>query len=484
MFLTAKKISNRASHPRPVLRTVLLLWLMATGATASARIQATGRTPGPVIPPDSELWKPPCAAIPNGLIAWYRFERTYGDLFTEDSAGSHDARIFGAQLTAGTVNQGALFDGIDDSLVAPAHPCLDLGAGPFAVDAWVGQGATGPIVSKYPANISVGWEFGITPGRQLYFTGVDQAQSFWVVSTGVLPAFGDALAAISVSTGDQTITIQFSINGFDAGSFGPMATAGGFASMSSLTLGASWLGGYYAGTLDEVEIFNQAVSLQDFQTIAASGFVGKCSPCSLLAQPWVTSTFTSGNEGWNVVQPNGNETPVWVASGGSPGAFIQRLDAEAGGYIFQAPAAFLGNRSIAQGVWFDWRADQIDATGRFVGISLYNGILRLSKSCPVNDQYVNTWLRYDFAFLPGVDWTYDDGINPPRTATQADIQAVLVNVTDIRISGESRVGISETTRLDNPTLYVCQGFGIPTGNTSGTISVGGGGNGPAFRVIR
>lgn len=394
----------------------------------------------------------PCAPIPDGLVAWYRFEETSGNLMT-DHAGPHDAQVFGAQRLPGLIGQAALFDGVDDSLLVTMHPCIDgLGADDFAVDAWVGPGSHGPIASKYAPSGEPGWEFGVTSDGYLYFQARIGLLFYSAQSTIKVPTADWALAAMSVDVDGSNLVVQFSINGADAGNLWATSYVGGFASQSDLILGASFFGDFFTGFLDEVELFDQSVSLAEFQAIYAAGPKGKCTPCDGVPQAWRTSSFDHHAEGWNVIQPNGNEAPVWLASGGNPGGCIERSDAESGSFVFQAPAYFLGNRSFTRGIYFDWRSDDIDASGRNVGVNLYRDGDRISVSSPTNDQYENTWLRYDFPFLPAVGWVWNGG----APATQAQMKFVLANVTDIRITGESKVGHTETTRLDNPTFYLCR----------------------------
>ena len=79
----------------------------------------------------------------------------------------------------------------------------------------------------------------------------------------------------------------------------------------------------------------------------------------------------------NYAQVIGPGTITWVASGGSPGAFIRSTDPTSACYSYDSPAAFEGNRSEYVGGSLRWRirtniADcaKLDAGSRDVCISL------------------------------------------------------------------------------------------------------------------
>lgn len=184
------------------------------------------------------------------------------------------------------------------------------------------------------------------------------------------------------------------------------------------------------------------------------------SLCSLnvSGQSFVAHTgFDNGLEGWQVRDTlNGAVTyftPTWMPNGGVPDGHMSFQDVTPGGYIFEAPNAFHGDFSAlvgTGGVFYDWGADHI-MPDRRSSVSFYNGSVRMwaasGQGLPTN-----VWTRFDFGFDLSAGWKVDYG-SGAQTATLADLQYVLSNVTDMTISGETWTGIIETTWVDNPTIY-------------------------------
>src|SRR6185503_17758025 len=82
------------------------------------------------------------------------------------------------------------------------------------------------------------------------------------------------------------------------------------------------------------------------------------------ARGTVVSTFDAGDEGWRIVDltlpadpitpPGAPVAPVFQATGGNPGGFIEFTDPSDASFYFQAPAAYLGDQSAAYGTFFSF----------------------------------------------------------------------------------------------------------------------------------
>lgn len=176
----------------------------------------------------------------------------------------------------------------------------------------------------------------------------------------------------------------------------------------------------------------------------------------LNAQTLYVSQFTNGDDGWTIVNWNGEGTPVtptWENAG-----YVRGTDVHGDGF-WRAPESFRG----------DWTA----AYGGSLSYDVYaNG-----NDWKMNEIYIvgtAGTLTYWFTNNPGPQWsTYTAPIGPTAgwqigmnydtigtNATEAEILAVLADVTELRIREEYAWG-SDDSGLDNVVLIAGQGVPRP-----------------------
>jgi hypothetical protein len=153
----------------------------------------------------------------------------------------------------------------------------------------------------------------------------------------------------------------------------------------------------------------------------------------------ISSVFTTGLEGWSVLGDAASGSPHWVSSGGNPGGYAEAVDAAAGDdVLWNAPAKFLGDLS-----------------------AYYGGTLRFDREVtsagytPDHDVWLTGpagTVRWKLATKPGTTWTRQSVmLLPAKTSpatTEANLRAILANVTGLQIEGEYEYG-GETDSLDN-----------------------------------
>jgi len=241
-----------------------------------------------------------CVAPPAGLISWWP-----GDGNAQDIADGNNGTVGGGNsFGAGMVDQAFSLDGFDD-FVAVGNPVnLHLSTSDFTVDAWVnfdslvkppgspsgpcfGPGCDMSIVEKMvqsPLN-SDGWRLLKQSDNHFWFClgsnlGCDYTAPTGLRSTTV-PTAGlwYHVAAVKSSGG-----MSLFVNGVLEDSK-PLPS---FVDSDSADLRL----GYYQpsvmyGRIDEVEIFNRALSGGEIQAIYAAGSAGKCKSPSVggMAEP-------------------------------------------------------------------------------------------------------------------------------------------------------------------------------------------------------
>src|SRR5580658_1310550 len=218
-----------------------------------------------------------CVTPPAGLISWWRAEGN-----ATDAVGVNDGTLQGAVTFApGEVGQAFSFNGVNTDVLVPDSASLDFASNaPMTIELWAyrtGAETTMFLIGKRETNCgAVQYEIGFDPYNGLAFIAGDGS-----VATGFqLPSnVWMHLAA----TFDGTNTFDFYTNGTLAatgnGNLGPPNSA-------PLIIGNSSDCAGFAGLIDEVSIYNSALSAAAIQSIYVAGSSGKCfTPPTITTQP-------------------------------------------------------------------------------------------------------------------------------------------------------------------------------------------------------
>ncbi|HET6262398.1 MAG TPA: LamG-like jellyroll fold domain-containing protein, partial [Chloroflexia bacterium] len=226
-----------------------------------------------------------CVAPPSGMVAWYP-----GDNNSEDLVGDNDGTLPDTTpFTGGKVAQALSFDGVDDYVLVPDHPSLDLPTA-VSVDVWMratsGSGFQG-LVSKFehythPAHDDA-YNLSIENGTirwQIVANGRD-----FQLNTPVLPIFDGEYHLLA---GTYDSTAQRMVIYVDGVEMAAQAAYGTISDVNTpLYLGAAKTYGannhYFNGQLDEVEIFDRALTAAQILSIYNAGSAGKCKTAAPLA---------------------------------------------------------------------------------------------------------------------------------------------------------------------------------------------------------
>jgi hypothetical protein len=170
------------------------------------------------------------------------------------------------------------------------------------------------------------------------------------------------------------------------------------------------------------------------------------------SQELAASRFTSGTEGWVVINWDGSGTPVtpsWQATGGNPGGYIRSTDVQGDGF-WKAPASWHGNWSTAYGGTLSY--DVVSIAGDWVMTDIYLAGNGLTLSFRFNTNPPPQWKTYSVKLDATAGWQF--GMLYTETgplATEQQIRSVLANVTDLRIREEYVWG-ADDSGLDNVVL--------------------------------
>lgn len=220
-----------------------------------------------------------CTIPPPGMVGWWPADGTAADI-----AGSNNGTLVnGATFAGGEVKQAFSLDGADDYVSLGSSPIIG-DATSFTIDAWIWLDSYGankqvPIYGEYNT--------GTTDTKNYLAIGNTQDGLGQRVFFDQFPASGGYLKSNTQLATGQWYHIAYTqdetnrklyINGTLDNSDSAIESYGG-AAPNDVRIGMR--GGTvepmrFDGLIDEVEIFNRALSAADIGTIYNAGTAGKC----------------------------------------------------------------------------------------------------------------------------------------------------------------------------------------------------------------
>ncbi len=231
---------------------------------------------------------PVCVTPPTGMVSWWP-----GDGNANDIQGSnHGTLMNGATFATGRVGQAFSLDGVDDYVTVPNDPSLNPNT--MTVMAWyrttsfAGNGNNAIVQKAYIAHSPPYYQYHLGVSGDQYPYAPGAGFGFGVAAGGVFDGVGTPPGFWSpgrwyhlVGTYDGT-AIKLYVDGALIGSraasgavadYGRPLLIGGFANFvapASLD--------FTPGMIDEVALFDRALSASEIQAIYNAGSAGKCKP--------------------------------------------------------------------------------------------------------------------------------------------------------------------------------------------------------------
>ncbi|CDM65380.1 Concanavalin A-like lectin/glucanases superfamily [Pyrinomonas methylaliphatogenes] len=275
--------------------------------TAIARSQIINPNPVPL----------PCMRVPPGIVAWWPMDDPAGSAVLKDIIGGHNAApvkspVGAAQApqpTAGKVGGAINFakysgSGYSGAIVANiSGPLALVGSADLSIDAWIkfpptsAPGGRHYIINKYDAPNKKGYALYIvrppsSSSSYLEFLWGDGNNVSTVQSSASITPNQWHLVAVTFArnVGGNALVVRLYVDGAQQG----MQTSN-VSNLGSLANAIAMMIGYQPSsadepiTIDELEIFNRALTAQEVQHLYSFGSAGKCR--------------------FNVVNPNPNTNP-------------------------------------------------------------------------------------------------------------------------------------------------------------------------------
>ncbi len=221
--------------------------------------------------------RPTPSAQSSGLVAAYNFNETSGTTVTDASGNANTGTIVGAtRMPSGKFGGALSFNGTNARVTVPDSASLDL-TNAMTLEAWVS-----------PTVAPSGWRAIIDKDVDRYYLMAGTSSqnrpgvggTFGTTNQNV---FGTATLAVNTwthlaATYDRA-TIRLFVNGVQVST--AAQTAAVSTSNAVLTIGADFYGEYFAGLIDEVRIYNRALSAAEIQTDMNTAVGGTPPPADL-----------------------------------------------------------------------------------------------------------------------------------------------------------------------------------------------------------
>jgi alpha-tubulin suppressor-like RCC1 family protein len=221
-----------------------------------------------------------CVPPPPGLVAWYT-----GDIDGRDSAGNHHGTLLeGASIDPAKVRNGFHLDGRSGGVRVPNNPSINFGPGSFSIEAWVavdpsvGDREYVSIATKLNAS-GQGFTFFLNTSGEIGLQ-LANSSSDWVNHFSPAPTVKDGRFHHVVARIDRSAGVSFYVDGVQT-QLAPQlfnratdVTSNGDLFFGRLENGVSCA---LKGVLDEVSIYNRALSAAEIGQLYTAGAAGKCS---------------------------------------------------------------------------------------------------------------------------------------------------------------------------------------------------------------
>jgi hypothetical protein len=230
----------------------------------------------------------------NNSIMWLPFDETNTTRFANlASPANYGVPVNGPDVVLGAfVDNSLSFNGLNQFVTVPDYAALEIGTNDLTIGAWINRVTNSPdsppsvILDKRDVGTGVGYSLSVSYGR-LVLTLSDQNSQLSTnyIDTGALTVPADGqwhYVAVTLSQG--TATASFYIDGV-LNSASPVNGAPvNLANTNALWIGDSPLpgNGPWLGDLDELQVFNRALTAGEIQGIYDQGQAGEVKPDAYL----------------------------------------------------------------------------------------------------------------------------------------------------------------------------------------------------------
>jgi chitodextrinase len=302
-------------------------------------------------------------AAPSGLVAAYGMNEGSGTVLTDSSGNGNNGTISGATwTTSGKFGSALVFNGSSAVVTIADAPSLRL-SNAMTLEAWVS-----------PSTVSSAWRDVVYKANDNYYLegttdhGGGVPCGAGTFGTADVNAFGTSVLALNtwahLATTYDGATLRFYVNGVQVSS---LAQTGKIVtSANPLQIGGDNLyGQHFAGTIDEVRVYNVALSAAQIQADMSTPI----SPIVDTQPPTAPSNLAANGVGGTQVQLS------WTASAdnvGVTGYLLERQNPGSGSFVQVATTTTTSyfDTGLTGPTNYSYRVRATDAAGN---LSAYSG---------------------------------------------------------------------------------------------------------------
>ena len=253
-----------------------------------------------------------CLSTPSGLVGWWSGDGHYVDLANGFNGTPSGTVSFGP----GEVGQAFHFSGAAQSVIIPDNPSLNMST-QLTVEAWINldtladdpHGPGRGIVSKVGGvNGNYGYQFGLGGNSTMLFGEFNSASGPWpqyaISATIPTPLTTGVWAHVAWTYDHNSMVLYFNGQPIGTNVIGPVTIA---TSASNLRISGDDNGNVmFSGLIDEVSLYNRALTANEIAAAYAAGGVGKCKDLRILTSPQNASANVGHGATLMTVTASGN----------------------------------------------------------------------------------------------------------------------------------------------------------------------------------
>jgi len=225
-----------------------------------------------------------CIPPSPDISAWWPFDEPNG-ITINDVEEENDGILLGAERVAGLIEDAIHFNGVDNYISIPDNDLWAFGANDFTIEFWANFDRQGGGTVGHPDFVFIShdegsgerkkWFFALGGGVLNFHINGPDFSGIFLVQAPFSPIVGQWYH-LAITRADNVYTIF--VDGIAIGSEENSRTIPN--SDASLLIGQSGelFGGFMEGLLDEMTIYNRALSEEEIMAINDAGSAGKCKP--------------------------------------------------------------------------------------------------------------------------------------------------------------------------------------------------------------
>ena len=237
---------------------------------------------------------PAATSAGGGLVAAYGFEEGSGSSVADASGNGHTGSISGATwASAGKFGKALSFNGSNAMVTVPDAADLHLSTA-MTLEAWVN-----------PASVTSDWRDVIYKGNDNYYLGATTSSSGKPAAGSIIGgSYAEAYGTSALATGAWThlamtydgTAVRLFVNGTQVASTAKTGTIA--SSTNPLQIGGdSIYGQFFSGLIDEVRIYNVALTATQIQADMAAPVVSGSGDGQVPSAPGTLTATAAGSTG-------------------------------------------------------------------------------------------------------------------------------------------------------------------------------------------